>query len=309
MNGQRLSRRQFGSRFAAATLAVAASRGALRPAPPVGFEFRHILGSSMYGRLKLATILPEVAKCGAAHIDIWPLSHGDQREQLEQMGHDVFAALLREHGVKLGMITQYPLGPFGLGDEIKVLRKLGGKLIVTGSRGRKDVTGEDARSEVKAFLEKMKPHVAAAEEAGAVIAIENHGSAMIASPDSIRYFAEFNRSKHIGIALAPYHLPQDPRLIAGLIKALGPSLAHFYAWEHGKGANQRDANLAMLQLPGVGKLDFRPICAALEEIDYRGWTEIFMHPTPRGIPILPTATECTAAINRSRAYLEKCLQR
>ena len=33
-----------------------------------------------------------------------------------------------------------------------------------------------------------------------------------------------------------------------------------------------------------------------------------MHPVPRGIPILPTAREVTDAVNRSRRYLEECLQ-
>jgi sugar phosphate isomerase/epimerase len=61
------------------------------------------------------------------------------------------------------------------------------------------------------------------------------------------------------------------------------------------------------QMPGRGKLDFAPLLAALKEIDYQGWTEIFMHPVPRGIPILPTAAEVTAEINRARRYLEKCV--
>jgi sugar phosphate isomerase/epimerase len=62
------------------------------------------------------------------------------------------------------------------------------------------------------------------------------------------------------------------------------------------------------QLPGRGKLDFVPILKALKDINYQGFTEIFMHPTPRGIPILPTAAEVTAEINRARQYLDKCLQ-
>jgi hypothetical protein len=33
-----------------------------------------------------------------------------------------------------------------------------------------------------------------------------------------------------------------------------------------------------------------------------------MHPTPRGIPILPTVSEISAAINKSRIYVEKCLK-
>jgi hypothetical protein len=40
---------------------------------------------------------------------------------------------------------------------------------------------------------------------------------------------------------------------------------------------------------------------------YSGWTEIFMHPVPRGIPILETASAVTAEINRSRDYLNKLL--
>ena len=46
---------------------------------------------------------------------------------------------------------------------------------------------------------------------------------------------------------------------------------------------------------------------ALKEIRFKGWTEIFMHPTPRGIPILETATLVTAEINRARAHLDSLL--
>ena len=60
------------------------------------------------------------------------------------------------------------------------------------------------------------------------------------------------------------------------------------------------------QMPGRGPLDFTPVLKALKEINYTGYTEIFMHPTPRGIPIFPTAGEVTAEINRAKAYLEKC---
>ena len=60
----------------------------------------------------------------------------------------------------------------------------------------------------------------------------------------------------------------------------------------------------LLQMPGRGSLDFKPLLNALESIQYSGWTEIFMHPIPRGIPILATTDEVTAEINRSRTYLE-----
>ena len=63
----------------------------------------------------------------------------------------------------------------------------------------------------------------------------------------------------------------------------------------------------LLQMPGRGDLDFTPIVRALKQINYTGYTSIFMHPVPRGIPILPSAAETTTEINRGRTYLEKHL--
>ena len=63
----------------------------------------------------------------------------------------------------------------------------------------------------------------------------------------------------------------------------------------------------LLQMPGRGELSFQPLVEALRQIEYRGFTEIFMHPVPRGIPILPTAQEVTQEVNRSRRYLESFL--
>jgi len=58
------------------------------------------------------------------------------------------------------------------------------------------------------------------------------------------------------------------------------------------------------QMPGRGPLDYKPIVAALKDIQFTGPTEIFMHPTPRGIPILPTAAETTAEIVRAKNHLD-----
>jgi sugar phosphate isomerase/epimerase len=166
----------------------------------------------------------------------------------------------------------------------------------------------DCKKAVGNFVDKMKPHVAAAEELGVTIAIENHANALVASPESLRYFAELSSSPRLGIAFAPYHLPQDPRLVARLIEDLGPKLVHFYAWQEGRGCMKKLPKSEELeQMPGRGKLDFRPILAALKRISYPGWTEIFMHPVPRGIPILETAGKVTEEINRARRYLEKTL--
>ncbi len=272
------------------------------------FKPKYILGSCMYGYTPLAEILPEVAKIGATAIDIWPKVHGDQREQLDAMGEESFATLLAEHNVTLGCITQYKLGPFGLQDEMRLANRLGCQTIVTGGQGPKDLKGSELKAAVGRFVEQMKPHLQVAEETEVTIAIENHGNNLIDSPDSLKWLAELSPGKHLSVALAPYHLVQDETLISDLIKTLGPRIAVFYAWQHGMGCmNKLPKEQELLQMPGRGDLDFKPILAALAAIDYQGWTEIFMHPVPRGIPILETTAAVTAEINRARRYVANCV--
>ena len=273
------------------------------------FELNYILASCMYGTTPLAEIVPEVKKSGSEHIDIWPRVHGNQREQVESMGNDAFAALLATHGVGLGISTRFDLGPFGLEEEMAFAREFGASLIVTGSKGPKGLVGEELRAAVADFAEVLKPHIAAAEKHDITISIENHGSALIETPDSMKWLIEFTDSPHLGIALAPYHLPDDAQLVAKLIADLGQGLALFYAWQHGMGCHEKlPKEQELLQLPGRGSLDFAPILSALKKINYSGWTEIFMHPVPRGIPILDSTADVTGEINRARHYLDELAQ-
>jgi sugar phosphate isomerase/epimerase len=263
----------------------------------------------MYGYLYVGEILPEVARCGATHIDLWPKSHGNQREQLADLGEDLFQQMLDKHDVSVGCITQYKLGPFGLQDEMRLARRLGCQTIVTGGKGPRGLKGTALKAAVAQFVEQMKPHLEVAEETGVTIAIENHANNLIESPDSLKYLAELRPSKHLAVALAPYHLPQNEELLANLIRDLGNSIEVFYAWQHGDGCMTRlPKEQELLQMPGRGPLDFGPLLQALRDIRYQGWTEIFMHPVPRGIPILETAAQVTAEINRSREYLTGKLQ-
>jgi sugar phosphate isomerase/epimerase len=302
-----INRRTFLQTVAAG--AAAAALPTLAAAKP--FKLRYLLNSAMYGEMPLADILPEVAKTGSEAIDIWCKVHGNQREQITEMGDDAYAALLKKHNVKMAVSTRYPLGSFGLAGEMAWMKKFGGGIIVTGSKGPKEPSGDAAKAAMKEFIEQMKPHVAKAEENNVVIAIENHDKQGLYHPDSLRYFAEFNKSKHLGVAFAFHHLHQWADQIPALLRELGNAQIPFiYFQEHSEGIRAKVAKeIEMKQMPGFGGgLDYRPIVKALREINYAGYVEIFMHPTPRGIPILPTVPEITAAINKSRAYVEKCLK-
>ncbi len=277
--------------------------------PQKKLQFKYLLASSMYGKLPLAVIVPQIALAGASALDVWPEVHGNQREQIDEMGVESFQALLERHHTRLGCLTQFPLGPFGLTEEIKFASQLACRTIVTGSRGPRGLKGQELKSAVARFVEQMKPHLETAASAGVTIAIENHSNSLIHSPDSIRWLVELRTSDKLAIALAPYHLPQDTAAISNLIRQIPGGIAVFYAWQYGEGCmTQLPKERELLQLPGRGELDFQPILQALADVDYQGWTEIFMHPFPRGIPIHPTADAVTAEINRSRDYLNHLLK-
>ena len=304
-----LSRRQaLITSAAGVSLATVASQQLLA-ADSAEFKLNYLLGSCLYGYTDIAEILPEVSKTGATAIDLWPRVHGSQREQVDELGEKGFASLLRRHNVPVGCITQYKLGPFGLQDEMRLAERLGCRTIVTGGKGPKGLTGAELKKAVQNFIEQMKPHLDVAEETGVTIAIENHGNNLIESPDALKWLSDLRPSKHLGIALAPYHLRQDSKFLGNLIRSLGDSITVFYAWQHGLGSMQKlPKQDELLQLPGQGDLDFTPMLAALKDIDYTGWTEIFMHPFPRGLAIHDTTSKVTEEVNLARGYLSDCLK-
>ncbi len=272
------------------------------------FSLRYLLASCLYGYAALEDILPEVKRTGASAIDLWPKVHGNQREQLDTMGPERFQELLDLHGLQLGCLTRYDLGPFALADEIRLAARLKCGLIVTGARGPTGLKNDELRQAVRAFVEKMKPTLAFAEEFGVTIAIENHANSLIESPDSMRWLAEAWLSRTLSIAFAPYHLPQDTELLSQLIRDLGDKIAVFYMWQHGKGCmTAMPLEDELLQLPGKGSLDFKPLLAALWDIKYSGYSSIFMHPYPRGRAIRESIPLVTEEISQARDYLERCL--
>jgi len=273
------------------------------------FAISYVLSSALYGDMKLEAILPEVERSGSIGLDIWGKPHGTQREEVNEMGVEAFAALLAKHGAKLTVSTRYPLGPFGLQPEMPFLKELGGSLLVCGATKPAQPEGEEAKKAVADFLEKMKPHADAAGQHVLVIAVENHSGNLLYHPDSLRYWAELNDHPALGVAFAPHHLHAFIPEIPGLIRDLGDEqLPFIYFQEYGIGSKKTVAKeIELEQLPGRGTLDYRPLVSALREIAFSGVAEIFMHPTPRGVPMLEEATAITDTINESRAYIDRCL--
>jgi len=302
-----MNRRGFSKIVGGAALAGSAQGADKEWAP------NYVLSSAMYGNIPLDEVLVEVGKSGSESIDIWRKVHATHREQISKIGDEAFQKLLKKYQTKMSVSTCYPLGPFRQDDEMRWARKNGGRMTVCGSGGMgpKDPVGKEAKKQVKAFFEKLKPHYKLAEELGVTMSIENHKNSMLSSPDSIRYFYELNPSKNVGVAFAPHHLYDAIGDIPALIKEGGDGQIPFiYFQEHHPSSKKKMSEQEQLkQLPGFGKLDYVPILRALRDIEFSGLAEIFGHPVPRGIPMLGSAAEITKAINTSRAYLTECLKK
>ncbi len=273
------------------------------------FKLNYLVSSAMYGTTPLAEVLPEISMAGTSAIDIWPRPHANHREQIAEMGLDALEELLKKSKVQLGVLTHYKLGPFGLGLELPIAKRFGCHLIVCGARGNKSAKGDELKAAVKGFVDQMMPHADAAGEHGVTIAIENHSGQILTTTDGMKWFAEFATHPHLGLAFAPHHLPQDARMQGELIPELGNKIAFFYGQQFGTGSHQKQPrDKELLQMPGRGPLDFTPLLRGLKKVNFTGFTEPFMHPYPRGLPIHQTTAGVTAEINRSRSYLEKCLR-
>lgn len=302
------SRRRFLHGAAGAATGLVVGQRSLAADDTSRWRPRWILASALYGTFSLEKILPEVAKIGAEMIDLWPAPHGTQREEIDSLGEEQVRDMLTAAGVRLGGIACYRIGAFRLASEFALAERLGGQgtVLVATAPGDGTAKGDKLAGEIERFFEQLAPSVAAARATGGVIAIENHSNSLLQTPDAIRRFAELVPDACVGVALAPHHLPQDGELIATLARDLGPRLKFVYAQQHGKGAKDRlPKEDELLQLPGRGPLDFGPLMRELAAMRFAGPVEVFMHPVPRGVPILDTIPAITAEINRAQASLQQ----
>jgi sugar phosphate isomerase/epimerase len=143
---------------------------------------------------------------------------------------------------------------------------------------------------MRGFIEQLKPQVELAEKHNSYLAIENHGHALLDSPDSFKAFVDINKSPRLGIALAPYHVQARKDSVEEIIAIAGNQLFYFYAWQLAPDVGQ---------LPGHGPTDFTPWLAALAKINYRWYVNPFLHGEP-------PPDETSKALAKSIAYLKEC---
>jgi sugar phosphate isomerase/epimerase len=243
--------------------------------------------SVMFAELPIEQVCERVARLGLEALDIWcpfgPCKHLDDVDQ--RLGGQGLKELLAKHKLALCAFSVYGVG---LARYAKLIRDFGGGVVVRESQYGK-FKPEELIAQMRGFFEKLKPQIEQAAECRARLAIENHGNAILDSLDSIKAFVDLNPApKHVGVALAPYHLQTSQASVEQAIALCGSQLLFFYAWQHAPDFKQ---------LPGHGPTDFTPWLKALAKIGYAGHVTPFMHGHP-------PADEMEKAVAKARDYLK-----
>ena len=244
--------------------------------------------SVCYSGLPIEQACERISALGFDGIDIWaPFGRCTHLADVKtRLGADGLKELLTKHELAISAFTFYGRDYREYAD---LLGKVGGGVGVRESQYG-SFKPQDLTANMTAFIESLKPLVEVAENNNSFLAIENHGTALLSTPDSFKAFTDINKSKHLGIALAPYHLQAINASIPDVIRTCGDQLFFIYAWQHAGG---------MAQLPGIGPVDCKPWIKALADIKYKHFVNPFMHGEP-------TPDEMDEAFKKSRPYLLDC---
>jgi len=252
-------------------------------APP--WQMRLSTSSIHFSELPIEQACARIADLGFEGVDIWSAHEGCPHldDVASRLGPEGLKALLEKHKLKLFAFSVYQ---GGYARYAELLGQAGGGVAIQGSAP--PCRPQELIARMRRFVEDLKPLVELAQKNNSSLAIENHGNALLDGLDSLEAFVDTNKSPHLGIALAPYHIQAAKASVPEAIRICGRQLFFFYAWQQ-----QPDVK----QLPGVGPTDMTPWIRALAEVRYRGYVNPFMHGHP--------GTEIMAAhLATARDYLK-----
>lgn len=222
-------------------------------------------------------------ECGYTGIEFAPFTihknayeiSADRRREIRRQAEDAGLTVVGLHWLLAFTEGYYLTSPEAdvrrrtseyLGELARLCRDLGGSVLVLGSPKQRNllpgVTHDQAMEYAADVLRGVVP---ALEDCGVVLAAEPLG------PEE----GDFLRTAELGVRLVQMvdsprcrlHLDvkamsTEQKPIVDIIRDSAPWIEHF----HANDPNRRG--------PGMGKVDFRPILAALREINYQGWVSV-----------------------------------
>jgi sugar phosphate isomerase/epimerase len=248
------------------------------------------MSSVMFSGLSLEDFCEQAATLGFKGIDLWgPFGNCRHLAEARELGAIGFRKLLEKHGLEVGAWTTYrtKVDQQGFPGFAEFIGACGCGVVVRESKYA-TVARDQLEDALRGFFKELQPEIELARKHKVRLAIENHGSAVLDTLESIERFTKLNPAPDVvGIALAPYHLQNRKVSVTKAIRACGGQLLFFYAWQAGGGTKQ---------LPGHGPVDLAPWLHALAEQDYRQWMTPFMHGEL-------AAAEMTTAVETAARYL------
>jgi sugar phosphate isomerase/epimerase len=153
-----------------------------------------------------------------------------------------------------------------LGELARLCRDLGGSILVLGSPVQRSLLpGISPAEGVKYAAEVIERAVPAFEETDTVLGVEplstTDGNFLLTAAEGVELVRQVG-SPQVRLHLDCKAMSSESTPIPELIRHHRDDLVHFHA---------NDPNR---QGPGFGELDFKPILAALKEIDYAGWVSV-----------------------------------
>jgi len=177
-----------------------------------------------------------------------------------------------------------------VGELARFCADLGGKVMVFGSPPQRNLPPGIGREEGTRYaVEVLQTAMPVLKQHDVVLALEPLGpketNFMVAAAEALEVARQVD-SPNCRLLLDCKAMATEPTPIPELIRKHRPWLVHFHA---------NDPNL---RGPGMGKLDFVPIVAALKEVGYGGWVSVEVFDYTPGVERLA---------RESIDYLHSCL--
>ena len=246
-------------------------------------------------------------ECGYTGIEFAPFTihknayeiSADRRREIRRQAEDAGLTVVGLHWLLAFTEGYYLTSPEAdvrrrtseyLGELARLCRDLGGRVLVLGSPKQRNllpgVTHDQALEYAADVLRGVVPTL---EECGVVLAAEPLG------PEE----GDFLRTAELGVRLI--QMVDSPRCRLHLdVKAMSTEQKPIVdiIRDSARGSQHFHANDPNRRGPGMGNVDFRPIFAALQEINYQGWVSVEVFDYTPGVETLA---------RDSIEYMQRCL--
>lgn len=244
---------------------------------------RYAFCNETYGDMPLHAVCADIAAAGYDAVEVAPFTLADDPRTLTEADGERLGAIAREAGLEVAGLHWLLVKPEGMhlttpdasvrkqtaefGAHLsRLCAAMGGRVMVWGSPKQRDI--EPGQSYDDAFANAIEVCRAVCEVAGPLgvtLAMEPLGTVetnfLTTAAETIKLIEAVDHPA-IGLHLDVKAMSYEDDPIADVIRASAKHVAHFHA---------NDPNL---RGPGTGEIDFVPIAAALNDINYTGYVSV-----------------------------------